>query len=229
MGGIRSRGAAARSARHQTFGEELANAVGHGLGGAAALAGLPVLILAALRQGSAAMVVGSIIFGASAIVLYFTSAIYHAMPRSRAKDILQKLDHAAIYLLIAGTYTPFTLGVLWGGWGWTLFGLIWALALTGIILKAADRIAHPISTGLYLVMGWLILIAAYPLAVNMPLAGVLWLAGGGVAYSAGVIFFALDSRIRYGHAIWHLFVLTGTVCHYFAVLWYAGPVASSSV
>ena len=220
--------AVARTARHQTVGEEIANAIGHGLGGAAAIAGLPVLIMAALRQDSTAMVVGSVTFGASAILLYFTSAMYHAMPRSRAKDILQKLDHAAIYLLIAGTYTPFTLGVLWGGWGWTLFGLIWALALTGIILKAADRIAHPISMALYLVMGWLILIAAYPLAVNMPLAGVLWLAGGGIAYSAGVIFFALDSRIRYGHAIWHLFVLTGTVCHYFAVLWYAGPVASGS-
>lgn len=141
---------------------------------------------------------------------------------SKAKSVFRVVEHSAIFLLIAGTYTPFTLGVLRGVWGWTLFGLVWGLAVTGVALKAFNRMSHPIfSTGLYLLMGWLILIAVNPLSDRVPASGLLWLVAGGVAYTAGVAFFAADSRLRYGHFIWHLFVMAGTTCHYFAVLWYA--------
>jgi hemolysin III len=136
--------------------------------------------------------------------------------------VFRVIEHCAIFLLIAGTYTPFTLGVLRGPWGWTLFGLVWGLAAAGVALKAFGRIPHPIaSTGLYLLMGWLILIAVNPLYERVPASGLLWLVAGGVAYTAGVVFFVTDSRLRYGHFIWHLFVMAGTTCHYFAVLWYA--------
>ena len=141
---------------------------------------------------------------------------------SKAKSVFRVVEHSAIFLLIAGTYTPFTLGILRGVWGWTLFGLVWGLAVTGVALKAFNRMSHPIfSTGLYLLMGWLILIAVNPLSDRVPASGLLWLVAGGVAYTAGVAFFAADSRLRYGHFIWHLFVMAGTTCHYFAVLWYA--------
>jgi hemolysin III len=136
--------------------------------------------------------------------------------------VFRVIEHSAIFFLIAGTYTPFTLGVLRGAWGWTLLGLVWGLAVTGVTLKVIDRMSHPIvSTGLYLLMGWLILIAIEPLTARVPAPGLLWLVAGGVAYTAGVIFFAADARLRYSHFIWHLFVMAGTTCHYFAVLWYA--------
>jgi hemolysin III len=156
------------------------------------------------------------------VLLYFTSTLYHALPPGRAKRVFLKLDHGAIYLFIAGSYTPFALGVMGGAWGWTLFGLVWAMALMGIALKAFDRLSHPwLSTGLYLAMGWLVLIAAVPLVERVPSAGLTLLVAGGVAYTAGVVFFMLDSRVRYAHAIWHLFVAAGTTLHYFAVLGYA--------
>lgn len=132
------------------------------------------------------------------------------------------VEHAAIFLLIAGTYTPFTLGVLRGAWGWTLLGLDWGLAAVGVALKALSRMSHPmLSTGLYLLMGWLIVIAAEPLSARIPVAGLLWLVAGGLAYTLGVIFFALDARLRYDHFIWHLFIMAGTACHDFAVYGYA--------
>jgi hemolysin III len=144
------------------------------------------------------------------------------VPHPRAKRLLKKLDHGAIYLLIAGTYTPFTLGVLGGAWGWTLFGLVWALAVVGVTLKAFDRISHPVwSTGLYIVMGWLVVIAVKPFVASIATPGIILLAAGGMAYTLGVAFFALDSRVRYGHFVWHLFVVAGTTCHFFAVLDYA--------
>jgi hemolysin III len=156
------------------------------------------------------------------LLLYLASTLYHALPAGGAKRLFRVIEHSAIYLLIAGTYTPFTLGVLRGAWGWMLLGLIWGMALAGVLLKALNRMAHPIlSTGLYLLMGWLIVIAAQPLTARVPLPGLLWLIAGGLAYTLGVIFFALDSRLRYGHFIWHLFVMTGTACHYVAVLGYA--------
>jgi hemolysin III len=156
------------------------------------------------------------------LLLYGVSALYHALPEGRAKRVFVRLDHGMIYLFIAGTYTPFTLGVLNGAWGWTLFGLVWGLAAIGVVLKAGNWLSNQwISTGLYLVMGWLVVIAAVPMFQRVPTAGLLWLAAGGLAYTLGVVFFALDNRVRYAHFIWHLFVLAGTVCHFFAVLWYA--------
>jgi hemolysin III len=140
----------------------------------------------------------------------------------KAKRVFRVIEHSAIFLLIAGTYTPFTLGVLNGAWGWTLFGIVWGLAATGVALKVFDKASHAIvSIGLYLLMGWLIVIAVDPLFARVPTSGLLWLIAGGLSYTAGVAFYTTDSRLQYGHLIWHLFVIAGTACHYFAVLWYA--------
>jgi hemolysin III len=208
--------------RPQTLGEEIANSLSHGFGFLAAVVAVPFLLLATARHGSAANVVGASVFAATMVILYFTSTLYHALPPRRAKEILRRMDHGAIYLFIAGSYTPFTLGVLQGPWGWTLFGLVWGIAAVGVTLKAIDRIAHPwVSTGLYLAMGWMALVAIVPLVERVPAAGLAWIAAGGLAYTAGVVFFALDSRVRYAHFLWHLFVIGGTACHYVAVLDYA--------
>ncbi|MDP3702284.1 MAG: hemolysin III family protein [Hylemonella sp.] len=207
--------------RPQTLGEEIANSVSHGLALLAALVATPILIVA-VSPLSATDIVGACVFAATMILLYFTSTLYHALPPGRAKNVFLKLDHGAIYLFIAGSYTPFALGVMGGAWGWTLFGLVWAMALLGVTLKAFDRLSHPwLSTGLYLLMGWLVLIAAVPLVERVPTAGLTLLVAGGLAYTLGVVFFVLDSRVRYAHAIWHGFVAAGTGLHYFAVLGYA--------
>ena len=207
--------------RMQTVGEEIANSVSHGVGLLAAVAVVPVLVVAAVQRGSAAQIVGASIFGATMVLLYLTSTLYHALPRNRAKRVFQVLDHGAIFLLIAGTYTPFTLGVLRGTWGWTLFGLVWGLALAGVVLKAVGGVRYPkLSTCLYLAMGWLALIAVKPLWLNVPTPGLLWLLAGGIAYTAGVAFYA-SKRVRYSHFVWHLFVIAGTAGHFVAVLWYA--------
>ena len=208
--------------RAQSRKEEIANSLSHGLGLIAALVATPFLVLAAVRHGSASYIVGVSIFAATMVLLYLASTLYHALPIGRAKRVFRVIEHSAIFLLIAGTYTPFTLGVLHGPWGWTLFGLVWGIALVGVTLKAVNRLTHPIlTTSLYLLMGWLIVIAAHPLSTRVPLSGLLWLVAGGLAYTVGVVFFALDSRLRYGHLIWHLFVLMGTAFHYVAVLGYA--------
>jgi len=208
--------------RPQTQGEEIANSVSHGVGFVAALASAPVLIATVAKTGSYVNVAGATVFALTTVLLYCASTLYHAVSRERVKALLRKLDHGAIFLLIAGTYTPFTLGPLKGPLGWTLFGIVWTLALIGVTLKAFDRIEHPIaSLGMYLVMGWLCVVAIEPLLQRMPPAGLLLLAGGGLSYMAGVAFFTVDSRVRYGHFIWHLFVLAGTCCHFFAVLGYA--------
>jgi hemolysin III len=207
--------------RPQSPAEESANSVSHGVGLVAALVAAPVLIVTAARRGDTAAIVGTSVFAGAMVLLYLSSTLYHALPRSKAKQVLRVLDHGAIFLLIAGTYTPFTLGVLRGAWGWTLFGLVWSLAVLGIVLKAVGGIRYPVlSTCLYLGMGWLILIAVRPLWLRVPLAGLLWLAAGGLAYTGGVAFFAAE-RVRFSHFIWHLFVLAGNTCHFFAVLWYA--------
>ena len=209
--------------RPQSLGEEIANSVSHGAAFVAAALAAPFPIAAAARGGSAAEVVGASVFAATMVLLYAASMLYHAIPHPRAKRLLRKLDHGAIYLLIAGTYTPFTLGALGGPWGWTLFGIVWSLAVVGVALKAFDRMSHPAwSTGLYLAMGWSVLIALGPLVERVATGGLVLLAAGGLAYTGGVVFFALDSRLRYGHFVWHLFVVAGTICHYFAVLYYAG-------
>ncbi len=208
--------------RTQSRGEEIANSVSHGVGLLAAVAAVPVLVVAAVQRGGAAGIVGAGIFAATMVLLYLTSTLYHALPRNRAKRIFQVLDHGAIYLLIAGTYTPFTLGVLRGTWGWTLFGLVWGLALAGVVLKAVGGVRYQtLSTCLYLAMGWLALIAVKPLWLHAPMSGLFWLLAGGIAYTVGVAFFAADNRVRYSHFVWHLFVIAGTACHFIAVLWYA--------
>jgi hemolysin III len=201
--------------------EEIANSVTHGLGLLASLVGLPVLVLAAAGRGDALQVVGASVFGASLVALYAASTTYHAWPPSRTRRILRLVDHAAIHLLIAGTYTPFTLGVLRGAWGWTLFGLVWSLAALGIVAKALLGIRHPrLSTSLYVAMGWLGIVAIEPMMERLPAAGLAWILAGGLFYTAGVAFYAAE-RLRYGHAVWHLFVLGGSACHFVAVLRYA--------
>ncbi len=208
--------------RKQSRGEEIANSISHGTGLVAAIVATPFLILHAVRLGNARFIVGASIFAATMVLLYLASTLYHALRPGRTKHIFRIIEHSAIFLLIAGTYTPFTLGVLYGAWGWTLLGLVWGLAVIGVVLKVLNRLSHPIiSTLLYLLMGWLILIAVDPLFTYVPVAGLIWLVAGGLAYTAGVAFFATDAHLHYGHFIWHLFVLTGTTCHYFAVLWYA--------
>ena len=188
--------------RPQSFGEEMANSVSHGVALLATVAATPVLIIAAVQRGGADSIVGASVFSATMVLMYLTSTLYHALPRNRAKQVFQILDHGAIFLLIAGTYTPFTLGVLRGMWGWTLFGLVWSLALTGIVLKIVYVAWYQrFSTFLYLVMGWLVVIALKVLLLHVSTWGLIWLLSGGLAYTVGVVFFLVDERIRYSHFI----------------------------
>jgi len=207
--------------RVQSLGEEIANSVSHGLGFLAAVIGAPFLVIEATKHDSAAVVVGASTFAGTTILLYLASTLYHALPRNRAKRVLQMFDHGAIYLLIAGTSTPFTLGVLRGSWGWTLFGIVWGLAVVGVVINAVSwERGSAISTWLYLAMGWLILVAAKPMWLNISSWGLFWLAAGGLAYTLGVAFYAAK-HVRYAHFVWHLFVIAGTACHPLAVLRYA--------
>lgn len=207
--------------RTESIGEEIANSVSHGVGLVAAIAAVPFLLASASRRGGMAAAIGAGVFATTVVLLYSASTLYHALPGRRTKRVFRVIDHSAIFLLIAGTYTPFTLGVLRGPWGWTLLGAIWSLAVAGVTAKAVMGIRYPwLSTGLYLAMGWLVVIAIGPLWLRLPLSGWLWLTAGGLAYTAGVGFFAAE-RVRYGHFVWHLCVLAGTVCHFLAVLWYA--------
>jgi hemolysin III len=202
----------------QSLGEEIANSVSHGIGALAAIAAAPILVAEGAQRAGAAGVVGAGVFASTAFLLYLTSTLYHALPQSRAKRLFQVLDHSAIFLLIAGTYTPFTLGVLRGGWGWALLALVWSLAVAGVVLKAVAGTGYPkLSLGLYLAMGWAVVIAAKPLWLRMPAEGLAWLLAGGIAYTAGVAFYATE-RVRYCHSVWHLFVIGGTTCHVVAVL-----------
>ena len=205
----------------QSLGEEIANCVSHGAALLAAIVAAPFLIGAASRFG-AAHVVGCSVFAATMILLYLASTLYHALPHGRGKRVFLKFDHGAIYLFIAGSYTPFALGALGGPWGWSLFGVLWTLAVLGMTLKSVDRLSRPwASTGLYLLMGWLVLIAVVPLVEHVPARGIAWLVAGGLAYTTGVVFFALDSRLRYAHTVWHGFVVAGSCCHFVAVLHYS--------
>ena len=208
--------------REQSRSEELANSISHGLGLGAAFVGVPILLVRAAQRGDAAFIVGTALFSATIFILYLTSTLYHALPTGKAKRVFRVLDHSSIFLLIAGTYAPFTLGVLRGAWGWALFGTSWGLAVAGIALKASGKASHPVfSTGLYLLMGWLVVVAVEPLFAKVPSQGLFWLIAGGLSYTVGVVFFAIDSVVRYGHFVWHLFVMLGTTCHYLGVLWYA--------
>ena len=209
------------SERFQTFAEEIANSVSHGIGLVLAIVAAPILVIAGMRYGSAWNIVGMSVFATTMVLLYLASTLYHALPPNRGKQVFRVLDHSAIFLLIAGTYTPFTLGVMRGPWGWTLFGLVWSLAILGIGMKAIFGARHVwLSIILYLTMGWLVLIAAPQVWHRVPLSGLLWLLAGGIAYTAGVAVFAAH-RVRYNHLAWHLFVVAGTTCHFFAVLWYS--------
>jgi hemolysin III len=206
--------------RQQGIGEEIANSISHGLGFLAAVAITPVLVVQAITLGLIA-VIGASVFCLSMILLYLASTLYHAFPPSKTKKIFKVFDHGAIFLLIAGTYTPFTLSVLPNAWGWTMFGLVWALAIAGIIIRSIGGTrANKYSTSLYLGMGWLAVFAVRPLWTTLPSWGVFWLLAGGVMYTVGVLFFIYDHRIRYSHFVWHLFVLAGTSCHVVAVLGY---------
>jgi len=200
-----------------TFGEEIAHSITHGVGLVGAMSALPWIVLAAQGHGDPWKLAGGIVFGVTAILLFAASTIYHALPSCRTKHLFRLFDHSAIYLLIAGTYTPFTLGVLRGGWGWTLFGLTWGLAVVGIVLKATLRFRFPTaSTLLYLALGWLVIIAARPVMRALTMTELAWLAAGGLLYTVGVPFYVWSRR--YAHAIWHLFVLGGAACHLMAVV-----------
>lgn len=208
--------------RPQTRGEERANAVSHGIAAVAAVAAIPVLVIGAVHDGGASAIVGAGIFGATLLMLYLVSTIYHALSAGRAKQLFMVIDHCAIFLLIAGTYTPFTLGVLSGAWGWSLFGAVWGLAFVGILLKTIlGTRYHALSIALYLVMGWLVVVATKPMLSAVPVPGLLWLLAGGLFYTFGVVFYHFDNRVHYAHFVWHLFVVAGSSCHFVAVFWYA--------
>jgi hemolysin III len=208
--------------RPQSFEEEIANTVSHGLGFVAALIGALFLIITAVQHGGTNFIIGASIFAVTMVLLYLASTLFHLPVWKHTKPVLLVCDHAVIYLFIAGTYTPFTLGVLQGGWGWLLLGLVWTLAIAGVLFKLiVGAVRYPrFSTGIYLAMGWVFVIVAVPLWQRLPQAGLLWLMLGGLAYTVGVGFF-LANKIRYHHLIWHLFVLAGTACHFVAVLKYA--------
>jgi hemolysin III len=200
--------------------EEIANSISHGLALVLAVAALPMLILSAAKVGNTRFTIGAAVFGATIVILYLASTLYHALTHERAKQFFRKIDHCAIFLLIAGSYTPFTLGVLRGPWGWTLLAIIWSLAVAGIAMKVIAGHRHWwVSIVLYVVMGWLAIVAVKPILTLVPLPGILLILAGGIAYSGGLAFFAAH-RMRYNHFVWHLFVMAGTVCHYLAVLWY---------
>lgn len=208
-------------ARIQSFNEEFANALSHGLALASAVVAVPWLILHTARTNSVWAIVGVSVFGLTVILMYLTSMLYHALPVGDTKRFFRMLDHSSIYLLIAGTYTPFTLGVLRGPWGWTLLAVIWCLAITGIVLKARKGIRDGhLSTLLYILMGWLVVVAIVPLWMNMSTPGLVWLVAGGLAYTGGTVFYAAP-RLPFAHLIWHLFVVAGTASHFVAVAFYA--------
>jgi hemolysin III len=200
--------------------EEVWHAITHGLGLALSIAGLVVLVVFSVLDGTVLGVVSSAIFGATLITLYGASTLYHAITHVRAKKFLQQLDHASIYVLIAGTYTPITLITLEGTWGWSIFGVVWSVALIGIFLKMFyPRRFETLSLVLYVVMGWMILIAIQPMLENMASGGLWLLFAGGLAYTFGVIFYVWDN-LPFNHAIWHLFVLAGSILHYLMILFY---------
>lgn len=204
--------------------EELANALTHGAGFVASLIGLPILVLAAADRGEREALIGASVFGAALVALYAASTLYHAVSRPALKQRLRLLDHSAIYLLIAGTYTPFTLGVLRGRWGWTLFGIVWTMAALGILFKVlfGSGAWSKLSTGMYVAMGWMAIIVIKPLIAAMDATGLVLLVAGGLLYTGGVVFY-VDRTRSWTHPVWHLFVLGGSICHYFAVLYHAFP------
>ena len=196
------------------------NSISHLVGAALALAATVVLVVFASMKGDPWKIVSFSIYGTTLFMLYTLSTLYHST-RGQVKSVFLKLDHAAIYLLIAGSYTPFTLVTLRGAWGWSLFGVVWGLAIIGIVIDSLHRNGPRIyQMTIYLLMGWLVLIALYPLLQNIPINGVIWLVIGGLCYTGGMVFYALDNKLAFAHGIWHLFVLAGSICHFVAILLY---------
>ena len=209
-------------ARLQSLGEEIANSLSSGIGLLAVIAGIPLLVGSAIQRGNQFSLAGAIVFAAAMVTLYLSSTIYHALPRGRIKRLFRLFDHSAIFLLIAGTYTPFTLGALRGPWAWTLFGVVWCLAIVGIGFIVFGGLKYPwLSILWYVCMGWMALLAIRLFWLRIGFQGLLWIISGGLAYTSGIPFY-LAKRLPYSHLIWHLFVSAGTACHFCAVLWYAG-------
>jgi hemolysin III len=210
------------ASRPQSLAEEIANSVTHGLGLVGSIVAFPALVVAARADHDPLHVTGASIFGATLVLCYLASTLYHATRAPRAKHVLRVIDHSAIFLLIAGTYTPFALGALRGPLGWSLIAVVWTLALLGIVakLRLGFRFQR-LSNAVYIGMGWMALLVIQPMVAGIGAAGVAWLLAGGVAYTAGVVFYARDARIRYGHAVWHLCVAAGSACHFVAVLRHA--------
>ena len=202
----------------QSAAEELANGISHGIGLVGAIIGTPILLGAAFYHGNFPFFIGTIVFTTTMLLVYLASTFYHGWPQTKTKSLLQVIDHAAIFLLIAGTYTPFALGPLRGGGGLVMLGIVWALALFGVLMKATRGVLRHrrLAMTLYLGTGWIALAFIRPLALAVPVSALLWLIAGGLAYTAGTLFFA-NERLRYGHFIWHLFVLAGSSCHFVAV------------
>ncbi len=212
------------SVKQHLVSEELANSLTHGIGIYLGVAGLALLVVFASLYGNAWHIVSCSIYGSTLVLLYTASTLYHSFRHPRAKHLFRIFDHTSIYLLIAGTYTPFTLVPLRGAWGWSLFGVVWGLALCGIITKVFFIHRFEIlSTLLYLFMGWLVVIASKPMLQKIPTWGIAWLVIGGLSYTIGVIFYLFDRKFCYAHAIWHIFVLAGSICHFFAVMFYVIP------
>jgi len=209
--------------RRYSLTEEIANSVTHGIGAALAVAALSILVTYAGLFGDTWRVVGFTIYGVSLVLLYLFSTLYHAFQNPRVKAVFRVLDHAAIFLLIAGSYTPLTLVTLRGAWGWTLFGVIWGIAAIGIVTTVAFMNAPKWLTALiYVIMGWLAIVAIKPLVAALPTGGMVLLAAGGLSYTGGVVFYVWE-RLPFNHAVWHLFVLGGSACHYFCMMFYVLP------
>ncbi|NLF40510.1 hemolysin III family protein [bacterium] len=209
--------------RRRTQGEQLADTATHAIGVGLSIAGLAILVVFAALKGTAWHVVSCSIYGATLVLLYSSSTLYHSFSHTPLEKFFNAVDHSAIYLLIAGTYTPFMMVNLRGPWGWTILSLIWVLAIGGIVFKAfcAGRF-RALSVTLYIMMGWLVVVAARPVIAHIPVGGIVWLMIGGVSYTLGTVFY-LWRRLPFGHSIWHLFVLGGSISHFFAVLWYVLP------
>jgi hemolysin III len=196
------------------------NSISHLIGAVAALAGSVVAVVVAARQGDPWKIVSFSIYGTTLFLLYTISTLYHSL-RGRAKRFFHKLDHYSIYFLIAGTYTPFTLVTLRGGWGWTIFGIIWGLVVLGVVLESLPQKGNRVlSLVVYVLMGWLVLVALKPLLQALPGAGFAWLLAGGLFYTGGLVFYVFDEKVRHFHGIWHLFVLAGSVSHYVTILFF---------
>lgn len=205
-----------------TLGEEIANAVTHGIGAALGIAGLAIMAVAAARHG-AGRVVPCVIYGSFMVLMFLVSTLYHSLTPPRAKRVFRVLDHEMIFLMIAGTYTPMMLLGLGGAWGWSLFGVVWGLAVAGLVFQGVFTGRFKVaSTLIYVLMGWVVVIAFKPLVERVPAAGVRWLWIGGLCYTLGAVVY-LFKKLRYHHAVWHLAVLGGAICHFFAILWYVLP------